>query len=92
MNILNECSHRALTADFADAAFVVTRDCSGNNFNKRPVTRKKNARWTTFTPQCRIVNDIQPRECFACARNASDETDDFFRLPLRLLNDFNKAV
>ena len=47
VNILNECSNRALTAGFADAAFVVTSNCSGNNFNKRPVAGKKNTGWGT---------------------------------------------
>ena len=62
------------------AAFVVTRDCGGNNFNKRPVARKnKNTRWTTLhAAMLDCEDDIQSRECFASARNASNETDDFF--------------
>src|SRR5436309_1876740 len=33
MDVLNECSDRALTPGFADTASVVTCDCSGNNFH-----------------------------------------------------------
>ncbi len=77
MDVLNECSDRALAPGFTDATFVITRNRRGNNFYEWPVARKENTGWATFTSQDRIVNDVQPRERFASTGNTSDEANDF---------------